>query len=142
MLQRLKSSTLSEFVNVNTSVMLLRLFAFLMIYNHGFGKVMNVINGNFQFGDPIGLGPEISLVLAAFAEGICALLVLVGFWTRLASIILVINMAVAAFLYHLPAGDGFAGMEMALMYLLVFLIIFLLGPGDHSIDKTIQEGNA
>jgi putative oxidoreductase len=142
MFQRLKSSKLGEFVNVDTSVMLLRLFAFLMIYHHGFGKVMNVINGNFQFGDPIGLGPEISLTLAAFAEGICALMILVGFWTRLASLILVINMAVAVFFYHLPAGDGFGGIELPLMYLLIFLIIFLLGPGDHSIDKTMQESSA
>lgn len=142
MLKRLKSATLDEFVNVNTATMLLRLFAFLMIFNHGYGKAMNVIEGNFQFMDPIFIGPTVSLILAALAEGICALLVLVGYWTRLASFILIGNMSVAIFFYHIPSGDSFGAMELPIMYLLVFVIIFLLGPGDHSVDKTVQENNA
>lgn len=136
MLKRLNSSTLSEFVDTKTSAAIFRIFAaFFMIYGHGFGKLMNVFSGNFQFLDPIGLGPEVSLVLAAFAEGICAFLILIGFWTRLASLFLIINMAVALFFVHLPAGDTFGDIEVLLFYLLSWIVIFLLGPGKYSIDN-------
>ncbi len=137
MLQRLKSSTLSEFVDTKTSVAVFRIFiAFFMLYGHGWGKLMSVFGGNFQFLDPLGIGPAASLILAAFAEGICALLILVGFWTRLASLILTINMAVAVFFVHLPGGDWFGDMELPLIYLLSFLVILLIGPGKFSVDNS------
>jgi len=135
MLERLKSSTLSEFVDTKTSVAIFRvLTAFFMLYGHGWGKLMSVFGGNFQFLDPLGIGPTAALILAAFAEGICSLLIMFGFWTRLASLILTINMAVAVFLVHLPAGDWFGDMELPVIYLLAFFVIFLLGPGNFSVD--------
>lgn len=135
MLKRLNSSTLSEFVDAKTSAMILRIVtAFFMIYGHGFGKLMNVLGGNFQFLDPIGLGPEVSLILAAFAEGICAFLILIGFWTRLAAVFLIINMLVAVLFVHIPGGDSLGDMELPLMYLGLFIVIFLLGPGKYAID--------
>lgn len=117
--------------------MILRIVAALfMIYGHGWSKLMQVLNGNLQFMDPIGLGPEISLILAAFAEAICAFFILVGYYTRLAAAFLIINMSVAIFSYHLPTGDSFGGMEKALLFLLIWIIVFLMGPGNHSIDQT------
>lgn len=135
MLKRLSSSTLSEFVDAKTSAAILRIFAgFFMLYGHGWGKLMNVFSGNFQFGDPIGIGPTASLILAAFAEGVCAFLVMIGFKTRLASIFLIINMSVAFFFVHL--NQSFGDMEMALLYLLIWVVVFLLGPGKFSIDNS------
>ena len=135
MLQRLNSTKLEEFVDPKTSAMILRIFAaFFMIYGHGYGKVASVLQGNFEFLDPIGIGPAASLILAAFAEGICAFLILIGFWTRLASLFLTINMAVAVFFVHLPAGDWFGDMELPVIYLVIFIVIFLLGPGKGSVD--------
>lgn len=137
MLKRLNSSTLSEFVDVKTSAFILRIFAaFFMLYGHGWGKLMSVFGGDFAFLDPLGIGPTASLILAAFAEGICSLLIIAGFWTRLASLILSINMAVAVFFVHLPGGDWFGDMELPLLYLVVFIVIFLLGPGKYSIDDS------
>lgn len=135
MLDRLRSSKLNEFVDVGTSLAIFRFFvAFFMLYGHGWGKLMNVFGGNFQFLDPLGIGPTASLILAAFAEGICSLLIIAGFWTRLASLFLTINMAVAVFLVHFPAGDWFGDMELPLFYLVSFIVIFLLGPGKYSVD--------
>lgn len=137
MLQRLNSSKLSEFVDPKTSAAIFRIFvAFFMLYGHGWGKLMNVFAGDFGFGDPIGIGPTASLILAAFAEGICSLLIIAGFWTRLASLFLIINMSVAVFLVHFPAGDWFGDMELPLFFLLAFIIIFLLGPGKFSVDDS------
>lgn len=137
MLQRLNSSKLSEFVDVKTSAAIFRIcVAFFMLYGHGWGKLMDVFAGDFGFGDPIGIGPTASLILAAFAEGICSLLIIAGFWTRLASVFLIINMSVAVFFVHLPRGDWFGDMELPLFFLVAFIIIFLLGPGKFSIDDS------
>ena len=135
-MSKLNSSTLSAFVDVGVSAFVLRVFtAIFMLYGHGWGKLMNVFAGEFQFADPLGLGPTISLILAAFAEGICSLLILMGWYTRLAALILIINMSVAVFFFHIPNGDAFGGMETALLYLVMFIVIFLLGPGNLSIDS-------
>ena len=133
MLKSLKSTAVTQFVNTKVSAMFLRIFAAgFMLYGHGFGKLMKVINGNFAFADPIGIGPEITLILAAFAEGICAFLILIGCWTRFAALALVINMSVAAFVVH--AADSFGTKEPALLYLLIFSLVLLLGPGKLSVD--------
>ena len=135
-MSKLNSSTISAFVSSGISAMILRVFAsFFLFYGHGLGKLEMVLNGNFQFLDPIGLGPMITLIFAAFAEGICSILVLLGFYTRLAALFVVINMAGAVFTHHFPAGDAFGGMEAALLYLVIFFVIFLLGPGKFAMDS-------
>jgi len=69
--------------NVDLTLLLLRLSGGGFMLSHGYGKFMNVLQGNFEFGDPIGLGPAVSLILTAFAEFICAILVIVGFQGRI-----------------------------------------------------------
>lgn len=135
-MSKLNSSNVTAFVNTGISLFILRVFAAgFLLFGHGWGKMVNVVTGNFQFGDPIGIGPEISLILAAFAEGICSILIILGFYTRLSALILMINMSVAVFLYHMPAGDPFGRMELALLYLVIFTAIFLMGPGKIAIDS-------
>ncbi len=139
MLDRLKSTKLSEFIDTGVSLLIFRVFAaFFMLFGHGWGKLMNVFTGNFQFGDPIGLGPEISLVLSAFAEGICSILVMVGFYTRAAAAFLMINMSVALLFVHL--SDPFGRMEKALLFMVIFTTVFLLGPGKYSFDGKWGKG--
>ncbi|MUH34448.1 DoxX family protein [Zobellia amurskyensis] len=111
---------------------LLRIAASAMMAVHGYGKLQMLING-VEFGDPIGIGATPSLFLAVLAELVCPILIIFGFKTRLAAIPTVITMAVAAFLVH--GADPFQKKEMALLYLVVFVAIILLGPGKYSVDK-------
>ena len=105
-----------------------------MILTHGVPKIMRLFSGNeIKFADPFGLGPEISLVLAAFAEGICAILVILGVKTRLAVIPLIITMLTAVFYAH--ADDPFGRKELPLLYCLVFIALLLSGSGPYSLDK-------
>ena len=39
------------------SLLLIRLAAGGFMLSHGFGKLQKLVNGNFEFGDPIGVGP-------------------------------------------------------------------------------------
>ena len=57
--------------------LLIRLGAGGMMLTHGIPKIGRLFGeGPVKFADPFGLGPEISLVLAIFAEVICAGLVM------------------------------------------------------------------
>ncbi len=108
----------------------------LMLTYHGFRKVETLFVGNeIEFVNPIGIGVTLSFVLAAFAEFICSIFILFGLWTRLASLILVINMAVATVV--LASGGG--NPELPIFYLLSFFLLFCTGAGKHSMDYRIQK---
>lgn len=124
----------SEPVSLDLGLLVLRVGAGgMMLWQHGWPKLANFTERMDQFGDPIGLGPAISLGLIVFAETICAALVALGLWTRLSTIPLVIGMAVAAFVAN---GDQpFARQELAVCYLVAFLAIFFAGSGRFSLDR-------
>ena len=119
--------------NVHTGLLLLRVLAAAFIITHGYPKLMQFFSDEpIQFANFMGLGPAVSLALSTFAEFVCAVFILLGLFTRLAAIPLVINMAVAAFYAH--ADDPFSVKEMALLYLLIFIFLLLTGAGRYSID--------
>jgi putative oxidoreductase len=93
---------------------------------------MNALNGNWEFGDPLGIGTRPSLVLAIVAEVGCSLLILLGLFTRFATLPLLFTMLVAAFIVH--AADPLGKKELALLYALLFATLFFTGPGKYSID--------
>ncbi len=113
-------------------LLLLRIFVAGFMFTHGIPKLLRLVNGEMRFGDPIGLGPEVSLVLAVFAEVLCSALILAGLATRLATIPLMITMAVAAFIAH--GGDPFGKMELPLLYFFIYVSLFILGSGKYSAD--------
>ncbi len=78
-----------------------------------------------------------SLALAAFAEFLCALAVVVGFKTRWAAIPVAITMLVAAFIFHV--GDGWEKQEFPLLYASTFLALVFTGPGRHSVDAWLTK---
>lgn len=104
-----------------------------MLLVHGIPKLLEVLQGDFSFGDPIGVGAVISKILVVISEVICPLLIIIGYKTRLAAIPTVIMMMVAAFVVH--RSDSFATKELALLYMFAFIVIALVGAGRFSADK-------
>ena len=105
-----------------------------MIYAHGSRKVIRLIDGRMEgFPDPVGIGSELSLTLAAGAEALAASCVFIGLCTRIATIPLIITMAVATFIVH--AGDPFQDRELSLIYLVSFTVLCLTGAGRWSLDR-------
>ena len=104
---------------------------------HGIPKLQRMLAGEFSFADPIGLGPEVSLVLAVFAEFLCSVFVILGFRTRLSVIPLIVTMFVAAFISL--SADPFGRKELSLLYLAVFTVLFLIGSGKYSVDNLFSK---
>lgn len=116
------------------ALLLLRLtFGGAMLYGHGWGKLMRFFGDDpIKFADPFGIGVIPSLSLVTFAEVFCAILLMLGAFTRWAVIPLIIAMAVALLYAHLD--DPFGRQEKALLYLMTFIALFLTGPGKYSVD--------
>ncbi|HSL17849.1 MAG TPA: DoxX family protein [Methylomirabilota bacterium] len=107
-----------------------------MLVAHGWGKLANFGELTTTFPDPIGLGPTVSLVLAVFAEAVCALLVVLGLGTRFAAVPLLVTMLVAAFVVH--ADDPWSKQEFALLYAIPFLTLIFTGGGRFALERLIS----
>ena len=129
-------NTSSNQTVVNAALLILRIGIACFMLTHGWPKLMKLLaGGEIQFLDPFGLGATASFVLAIFAEVLCSFLLLFGLATRWATIPLIITMLVAIFVAH--AADGFQKQELPGHYVLVYLFIFLVGPGKYSLDYFI-----
>ncbi len=120
--------------NIDLGLLLLRLsLGFFMIYGHGWRKMIKLSTERpIEFGNPLGLGPELSLGLAVLAEVLCSVLIMLGLFTRWALIPLIVTMLVAYLKVHFD--DPFGRQEKALLYLFPYLALFFAGPGKYSLD--------
>lgn len=122
-------------------ILILRILAGgTMLLSHGMAKLTGFSQYALRFPDIIGLGSKFSLGLAVFAEVFCAALVMVGLLTRAACVPLAATMFVAFFVVH--SMDPFAKKELALIYLGMYVVIFLVGPGRLSLDASIKAKKA
>lgn len=112
---------------------ILRISFSSMMLVHGIPKIERLFSSPIEFGDPIGVGPTLSLILTLIGEVVAPIFIIVGFKTKLAAIPAAITMFVAAFVVHL--NDDFGTKEKALLYLVGFVVIFLAGPGKYAIDN-------
>ncbi|MFL0682266.1 MAG: DoxX family protein [Algoriphagus aquaeductus] len=132
----MKTISLNDF-----GLLLIRLLAGGMMLTHGIPKIGRLLGeGPVKFADPFGLGPEISLGMAIFAEVLCSGLVMIGFKARWATIPLMMTMLVAAFYAHWD--DPFAKKELPLLYFAVFLGILMAGSGKFSVDYWLRSKNS
>ncbi|MEE9364323.1 MAG: DoxX family protein [Cellulophaga sp.] len=117
----------------NIGLALLRVVPSIMMLTHGIPKFKNMLNGDFEFSDPIGIGQSPSLFLTVIGEVICPILLIIGFKTRWVALPPAITMLVAALV--VLGADPFNVKEKALLYAVFFIAIMILGPGKFSIDK-------
>lgn len=99
-MKRLFSTKVSE-STLSVALFVLRVGAgSLMMIQHGLDKLRNYGVKSGKFADPFGIGPTASYSLVVFAEFFCAAFIVLGLFTRLAAVPLVIAMGVALFIAH------------------------------------------
>jgi putative oxidoreductase len=128
---------------VSESTLSVALFIFrvgigaLMMIQHGLDKLQHFASKSGKFADPFGVGSTTSYSMVVFAEFFCAAFIILGLFTRLAAIPLVIAMGVALFVAH--KGQFFGPGENAGIFLISFFTILLTGPGRFSLDRLIGK---
>lgn len=142
-------------------LLVLRLSGLLLLGYHGWGKITSLatgggerfVQGVAEMGFP---APLVFAWAAALSESVGALLLAAGLFTRVAAAGAAITVAVAAFARHHALDQALNALgiravsaeqlkewgkpELALVFLLVFAGILLLGPGRYALDNYLGRG--
>ncbi len=121
---------------VSLFILLLRLFFGVMFFIHGLDKMMHFSELSETYPSVLGFGSYMTLMLSVFCEFCCSLFLIAGLLVRVMLLPMIVAMAVAFFDIHdamLPGG------ELALIYLIVFIILYFVGPGRYSLDYLVDK---
>jgi putative oxidoreductase len=129
--QQTKTKTVYNFAPIP-----LRIITGIGFMIHGLPKLQDIPNTQNSFMN-MGLPPELAIIIGLL-EFIGGLAILLGVFTRIAAVLLAINMIGAILLVKLSKGfiDGY---ELDLLYLAIMISLILTGPGNLSIEKNVLK---
>lgn len=119
--------------------LILRLTLGVLLLLHGISKLKHGVGFIGPSLTAHGLPAEISY-LAYVGEVLAPIMLIVGFWTRPAALIVVVNMIFAIFLMHMSqlgelSKSGGWALELQAFYLFSALSVALLGAGRFSVGS-------
>lgn len=117
-------------------ILCLRVFFGVLFMMHGLDKMTNFSILSETYPSVLGLGSYTTLMITVFAEFCCSLFLITGLLVRITVLPMIAVMAVAFFDVHdamMPEG------ELALIYLVLFIILYATGPGRYSLDYLIDS---
>lgn len=120
---------------ISLLILAVRIFFGVLFFVHGLDKMINFSVLSEAFPSVLGLGSYMSLMLSIFCEFCCSLFLIAGLLERIILLPMIISMGVAFFDIHdalMPEG------ELSLIYLVIFIILFVTGPGRYSLDYMID----
>lgn len=138
----MKRSSMNENM---TSLTLRLIFGLFLLFGHGWNKLVNIIEGNFDFTSVFGIPSTLTLILAIFAEVVCAGLLILGFKTRWVAAALLFTMVSIALTAHgsdplfMSNANSGSSKEFALLYAGGFLAIMFIGGKKYSIDGILKS---
>lgn len=121
---------------VSLLILLMRAFFGILFFTHGLDKMMNFNELVQNYPSIMGLGSYMTLMITIFCEFCCSLFLIAGLLVRIMTVPMIIAMGVAFFDVHdamMPEG------ELALIYFIMFIILFFVGPGRFSVDYIIDN---
>ncbi len=120
---------------VSVLILVARVLFGVLFFLHGLDKLVNFNTLVVNYPNILGLGSYMTLMITVFTEFCCSLFLIAGLLQRIMTVPMFVSMAVAFFDVHdamLPEG------ELALIYFIMFLGLFLVGPGRFSVDYLID----
>ena len=116
-------------------ILVLRLFFGVLFFMHGLDKLVNFNQLSDTYPSVLGFGSYMTLMVSVFTEFACSLFLISGLLVRITVLPMIASMAVAFFDVHdgmMPEG------ELSLIYMVLFIILYLTGPGRYSVDYLID----
>jgi putative oxidoreductase len=135
MINRIFNTAYSNVTDI--ALLVLRLAIGIWMLSKGLPKVSMLFSGDVQFYSVLGLSSQLSLALTVFVQVIGSVLLIIGLFTRLAAVVLAVNMFVAVVAVHF--NDTFAKAEPALHFLLTYVFLSLAGAGKLSLDYAVAQ---
>lgn len=139
---------MKRFTNPDIGLLILRIgIGLSMALFHGFGKISGGVEAWGRIGSNMSLfgitfWPVFFGFMAAFAEFVGSILIVLGLGFRTSCFLLACTMIVAAYVHlSLPpesAKAGWKGASHALEFLTVYIALFLTGPGKYALDEKFQ----
>ena len=121
----------------STAMFVLRSGIGILMLMHGYDKLVHFGAKQNTFMNFLGIGSTMSLALVVFAEFFCSLFLILGLFTRLATIPLII--ATCVIIFKVNNGHVFLEYENAPLYLTGYLVLLLVGPGRASVDSMVGK---
>lgn len=120
---------------VSLLILALRVFFGVLFFTHGLDKMINFNTLSETYPSVLGFGSYMTLMVSIFCEFACSLFLIAGLMERIILLPMIASMAVAFFDIH----DGmFPEGELSLIYLILFIVLLLTGPGRYSVDYLID----
>lgn len=116
-------------------LLIMRVLFGVLLMTHGYQKLVSFGAMSSTFPDPLGVGHSVSMGLSIFAEFFCAMGFIFGAFYRLAMIPMIFTMMVVFFVVH--GSDPFAMKELSFVYLMVYILMYVTGPGKYSFDYMV-----
>lgn len=120
---------------ISLLILALRVFFGILFFSHGLDKMINFNELSYTYPSVLGFGSYMTLMVSIFCEFACSLFLIAGLLVRITVIPMIAAMAVAFFDIHdgmFPAG------ELSLIYMILFVILYITGPGRYSVDYLID----
>jgi len=117
-------------------LLFMRLFFGALFFMHGLDKMMDFNTLSQTYPSVLGLGSYMTLMVTIFCEFACSMFLVAGLLIRVMLMPMIVAMAVAFFDIHdgmMPEG------ELSLIFLIIFIVIFMTGPGRYSVDYLIDR---
>lgn len=135
-------------INLSLGILLIRIIIGVLMTFYGYQKLINfetMAASDFWAKEVsfLGMSGKTPLALTIFAEFFCSLLLIIGLFTRMALIPLLICMGyIIAFVAKFAviySGDNGTEVNNAFVYFIIYLGIYLTGPGNYSLDYKIAN---
>ena len=126
----------------NLAYLALRVFVGFAMLTHGWPKLMggpDTWQDNGGIMGSIGIpGPAVFWgFMAAVAEGVGGILLIIGLFSPVASFLIAVTMIVAVFVFH--RADPFGARELGLFFLFNSILFLFKGAGAYSIDRLLPQ---
>ena len=121
---------------VSLLLLVVRVVFGILFFVHGLDKLVNFNTLVQSYPSVFGFGSYMTLMVTVFCEFACSMFFIAGCVTRIALLPMIVAMAVAFFDVHdgmMPDG------ELSLIFMIVFIGVFLTGPGRYSVDFLIDR---